>query len=404
VLRAGIGVFYSYWWNPFVSQAGFAADTSMVTTRDGGRTPADLLSNPFPQGLVEPVGASLGLSTLLGQGIGGQDRSREAIRNTRWSFGFQQEIGSSTAFEVNYVGQRSSDLPMSSGLGDDSREMNSLPLQHYSLGARLQDPVANPFAGLIGIGALSSPTVARRQLLLPFPQFSSVSLQRQTDGLSDYHSLQISATRRFGAGTSAQFTYTWSKLIEELRFIDPANPAPSRMIGEFDNPHRVTFAGIWELPFGKGHRFAPDSAVMDRIVGGWQINGTYIFQTGAAVPLGTAALATGVSPSIDNQTIDSWFNRGSLQVLPAFTPRTLPFYWTDLRQHSMNNWDISVLKNTVLWPDRGIRLQFRFEMINAFNRTWFANPDVNPASGNFGRVSGQSNQPRVIQLGLKFQF
>jgi hypothetical protein len=91
-------------------------------------------------------------------------------------------------------------------------------------------------------------------------------------------------------------------------------------------------------------------------------------------------------------------------VLPAFTPRTLPFFWNDLRQHAMNNWDVSVLKNTTIWPDRGMRLQFRFEMINALNRTWFANPDVNPASGNFGRVSGQSNQSRVIQLGLKFQF
>lgn len=404
VLRAGVGIFYSYWWNPFVSQTGFAADTTMLTTRDGGRTPADVLSNPFPQGLVEPIGASLGLSTLLGQGIGGQYLPREAIRNTRWSFGFQQEIGRDSAVEINYIGQRGADMPLSSGLGDDSRELNALPLQYYSLGARLQDPVANPFAGLIGIGALSSPTVARRQLLLPFPQFTSVSLQRQTDGRSDYHSLQVSGTRRLAAGTMAQFTYTWSKLIEELRFIDPANPAPSRMIGEFDNPHRVTFAGIWELPLGRGRRFANNSRVADKFIGGWQVNATYIYQTGAAVPLGTAALATGASPALSGRTIDNWFSRSSLAVLPAFTPRTLPFYWNGLRQHDLNNWDLSFLKNTDLWPERGLRLQFRFEMINAFNRTWFANPDVNPGSGNYGRVAGQSNLPRVIQLGLKLQF
>ena len=403
VLRAGVGVFYSYWWNPFVSQTGFAADTTMVATRDGGRTPADLLSNPFPQGLVRPIGASLGLNTLLGQGIGGQYRGREAIRNTRWSFGFQQEIGRDMTVEVNYVGQRGADMPLSSGLGDDSRELNALPLQYYSLGARLQDPVPNPFAGLINIGAHSSPTIARRQLLLPYPQFTSVNLQRQTDGASDYHSLQISSMRRFSAGLMAQFTYTWSKLIEELRFIDPANPSPSRMIGEFDNPHRVTFAGIWELPFGRGRRFGSGSGVADKVIGGWQLNATYIYQTGAAVPLGTAALATGVSPGIEGRTIDNWFNRQSLALLPAFTPRTLPYYWAGLRQHNMNNWDVSFLKNTTLWRER-LRLQFRCELINAFNRTWFANPDVNPGSGNYARVAGQANQPRIIQMGLKLQF
>lgn len=404
VLRAGVGIFYSYWWSPFVNQTGFAAETAMVTTRDGGRTPADMLSNPFPQGLVDPVGASLGLNTLLGQGIGGSDRLRKAIRNTRWSFGFQQELGRNIAVEVNYVGQHGSDLPLSSSLSDDTRNINALPLEYYALGARLQDSVANPFAGLIGVGTLSSPTVARRQLLLPFPQFTGFTLQRQTGGTSDYHSLQISGTRRLASGVMAQITYTWSKLIEELRFVDPANPAPSRMIGEFDNPHRVTFAGIWELPFGRGRRFASNSPVTDRIIGGWQVNGTYIYQTGAAVPLATAALATGTSPSIDNRTIDNSFNRDAMRVLPAFTPRTLPFFWNDLRQHPMSNWDLSILKNTEIRSDLGMRLQFRFEMINAFNRTWFANPEVNPASGNYGRVSGQSNQPRIIQLALKFQF
>ena len=184
----------------------------MVTSRDGGRTPADVLSNPFPQGLVEPIGASLGLKVLLGQGIGGYDFTREAIRNTRWSFGFQQDIGRDVALEINYVGQRGADLPLSSGLGDDTRDMNALPLQYYSLGSRLQDSVPNPFAGLIDIGALSGPTVARRQLLSPIPQFTAVSLQRQTAGSSDYHSLQLAATRRFSAGVMAQFTYTWSRM------------------------------------------------------------------------------------------------------------------------------------------------------------------------------------------------
>lgn len=62
---------YSVWWQPFVRATGFASNTAMVTTLDGGLTPRDTLSNPFPGGLVQPTGASLGLRTLLGSSIAG---------------------------------------------------------------------------------------------------------------------------------------------------------------------------------------------------------------------------------------------------------------------------------------------------------------------------------------------
>ena len=66
VIRTGFGVFNSVWWQPFVRATGFASNTPMVTTLDGGLTPADTLANPFPNGLIQPTGSSLGLRTLLG--------------------------------------------------------------------------------------------------------------------------------------------------------------------------------------------------------------------------------------------------------------------------------------------------------------------------------------------------
>ncbi|MGH9659875.1 MAG: TonB-dependent receptor domain-containing protein, partial [Bryobacteraceae bacterium] len=392
VLRAGIGTFFSYWWQPFVRQDGFASESSMVPTVDGGRTPADLLRNPFPQGLVQPIGSSLGLRTLLGQNVQSYDQFRDAIRNTRWSFGFQQELGRDTVFEANYIGQRGSALPVSTSAGsDDTRNLNFLPERLLALGPRLQDSVTNPFVGLIDSGALSRPTVARRQLLLQYPHFGGVNLQRQSLGESDYHSLQLSGNRRMTQGLSVQATYTWSKLIEQLRYIELSDPEPSRMIGEFDNPHRVTLASIYELPFGRGRR-----------AGGWQIGATYIYQAGAAPFIG-AAVATGVSPKLDDRSIDGWFNRDALRILPPFTARRNPWAWSHLRQHPMANWDISLLKNTDIFKER-VRMQFRCEMINAFNRTWFSSPDVNPSSGSYGRVTAQANQPRNIQLALKLSF
>src|SRR5262245_18524342 len=90
VLRAGVGSFYNYYWAPFVQTSGFSASTSMVTTLDGGLTPSALLRDPFPQGLVQPIGSTQGLATLLGQSVSGYDPNRKAFASTRWSFGIQQ--------------------------------------------------------------------------------------------------------------------------------------------------------------------------------------------------------------------------------------------------------------------------------------------------------------------------
>lgn len=240
------------------------------------------------------------------------------------------------------------------------------------------------------------------QLLAPYPQFTAVSLQRNTGGDSYYHSLQTSVNKRFSAGLTFQFAYTWSRLLEKLRFIEPSDPEPSRMTGEFDNPHRVSAGIIFELPFGRGKRFQTDSGVLDKIIGGWQWNAMYIYQTGQAIFL-PAALATGVSPRLDNPTIERWFNTDAMRVLPAFTARRIPFMWNDLRAPSINNWDMSFVKNTSVYRER-VRLQLRGEMINAFNRVWFGGLDTNPTSPNYGRLNSQVNSPRNVQLGLKLIF
>ena len=120
----------------------------------------------------------------------------------------------------------------------------------------------NPFYGLISSGTLSFPTVAIQQLLQVYPEFGTVSVQRESAGTSSYHSLQVSGNRRMAAGLLVQATYTWSKLLETLRFVNLSDAGPSKMIGEFDNPYRITLAAIYELPFGKGRRFAIDTPVL----------------------------------------------------------------------------------------------------------------------------------------------
>ena len=253
-------------------------------------------------------------------------------------------------------------------------------------------------------------TITVAQLLQPFPQFASIAINRnsggsgpyKTDGgTSDYHSLQVSAIKRMSHGLNMQLAYTFSKQIEELRYTEPSDPAPARTIGQFDNPHRVSTAIIYELPFGTGSLKSGVGAV-DKLIGGWQWSAMYIYQTGAAVAL-PAAIATGTSPDRSDATIDHWFNGASMTVMPAFTARRIPWYWPGLRVPAINNWDMSFIKNTWVYKER-VKLQLRCEMINAFNRVWFGGLVTNPSAATYTMLTSQANPPRNIQFGLKLTF
>jgi hypothetical protein len=89
--------------------------------------------------------------------------------------------------------------------------------------------------------------------------------------------------------------------------------------------------------------------------------------------------------------------------MPPFTARRNPYFWTGLRNPAINNWDMGFIKNTTLYKER-VKLQFRMEMINAFNRVWFGGLSTGITSATYTQLTGQANQPRNIQFGLKLSF
>ncbi len=193
--------------------------------------------------------------------------------------------------------------------------------------------------------------------------------------------------------------------MEALRYIEPSDPKPSEMIGQFDNPHRFSMGSIYELPLGKGKKFASNISAVNHIIGGWQWSAMYIYQTGQAAWL-SKVNATGTSPKLSSgQSITNWFNGASMTVMatPSVTPRRIPWMWTDVRVPAINNWDMAFIKNTMVYKER-VKVQFRCEMINAFNRVWFGGLDTNPASGTYTRLTSQANTPRNIQFGMKVSF
>ena len=405
VLRAGYGIFRSFWWQVSSTTEGTGAETTttMVNSVDGIR-PTNYLANPFPDGLVQPTTNS-GLATLVGSSISPFYFNKKFPYNNRWSFGIQREIMRDIGVEIDYVGNSGIHVPVGSGGNEQNRQIHYLPARYFSLGSQLNTSVANPFYGVITIpGTLSQPTISLSNLLSTYPQFTSVNMLRETNGTSIYHSFQSSVTKRYSAGIQLGFTFTWSKQMETTRYIDVTDAGPAHTIGEYDRPKRTTLNFVWDLPFGSGKKVAVQNPILDRFVGGWQLAAMHIYQSGGAISLGNM-LTTGTSPWLNRseQTVDRWYNTAAFAAFPSYTVRTLPYLLSSVRNDGQNNWDLSLLKNIPIVRER-IKSQFRFEMFNALNRVQFGNPTISPTSSNNGKITSQANSPRLIQLGLKLIF
>ncbi|HEY3840584.1 MAG TPA: hypothetical protein VGL72_28625, partial [Bryobacteraceae bacterium] len=192
VLRGGYGIFYDQLGitRQSVIQTGFSATTTFNPTLNNGVSFIANLTNPFPSGINQPTGASLGLATYLGQGISFFPQNPSAPYVQRWQIALERELPLQSTLQVAYYASRGTDLLI-------SRDYNTLPAQYLSK-LPVRDPatisyvtaaVANPFYPLLPGTSLSGATVARSQLLQPFPQFTSVAANTN-QGYSFYNSMQ----------------------------------------------------------------------------------------------------------------------------------------------------------------------------------------------------------------------
>jgi hypothetical protein len=432
VVRGGFGIFFAPNFagtgtglTPF-GLAGFAATTTFVGSLDGV-TPANLLRNPYPQGLRQPSGNRLGLGTLLGENIAFVDRDLATPYSEQWNLNVQQELPAGVALEVAYVGSRGVKL-----FGD--RELNQLPDSALSLGNALREQVPNPFFGQIASGPLAARTVARAQLLRPFPQFLSVNQTNSTWGASTYHSLQVKGERRFARGFTLLASYSFSKLIDDVTgsfageaiggtgFQNWNNLRAERSVSALDVPQRLVVSYIWELPLMKDQK-----GFLGKVLGGWQTEGILTFSDGNIIGISAANNQTfaqgggqrpnwsGLSPKLDNPTIDKWFDTTTQAdatrpcAPPAVFCQPAPYTFgnaprtiSSLRSHGVKNVDFSALKNTKI--SERVNTQFRAEFFNLFNTPRFGVPNTSFGSPTFGTVSSTINSARVVQFGLKVIF
>jgi len=248
-----------------------------------------------------------------------------------------------------------------------------------------------------------------------------------TDGVSDYHSLQLTAEKRFSQGLSFLSAYTYAHSIDNVPLQQGGNgegPIPQdtryrfldRGNSLFDIRQRFTQTALYDLPFGRGKRFHLDHKWANALFGNWQINGILSKQTGLpfAPVLANSVANTGSSSRpnlladwhIDNPTITHWFNTAlNSPGAPWGTPTLYTFGNAGrgiLRGPGRTNLDTSVFKEFPVTEK--YRLQFRGEFFNLLNHPQFDLPGQSIGSPSAGVISGTVGTPRDIQFSLRLYF
>lgn len=392
VVRAGYAVMHDGGWNlgapgldlnpPFYSTYSFQSDDiNQVTTLSKGF--------PVPQ-VPDP--------NNLGGNIFAQNLNFRPGMVQQFNLDVQRQLSSNMVLTVGYVGARASHL----------QTMN------WNLNTAPPNPGIDPAN------------------LRAYPNFFNIDAIMDR-GLSRYDAMEVKLERSYSHGLYLLASYTYSKgfdngLNDDLGSMPgvayyPLNPAPGaygdadpngysdKGLNITDQTNNFSASALYELPFGRGKMFGSNvNTVSDTIIGNWQLN--LISHMASGFPLGLASgafnngTALGQRPDqvcngkLSHTSVTEFFNT-SCFVDPANgvlgdASRT-PLYGPDFV-----NFDSSLFKTFTLPESK--QLQFRAEIFNVFNHPQFANPATTTDSSGFGQISQIVNNPRLIQLALKFLF
>jgi hypothetical protein len=455
VVRGGFGM-------SFISYTDFNGVPSPVGSPIAAATTPDSagdLSNPFPQikgVLPQPIGRNAAYDGQIeGLTITGTVAGARYPYVEQWNLNVQRQLSSNSVIQLGYQGSKGTHIR-------NSKNLNQLPdsvaaqaaAQYQTLynanvlagdkkaaadadaATFVNVKVANPLAGkLTSVSTSNGPTISEGQLLMPYPQFSTgVSNTSLNEGSSIYHSLQATYQLRFHTAGAFFAAYTWSKLIGTVDsttgFLegntvgggqDNYNQAADRSLESFDVPQRLVLNYSLALPVGKGQHWMSNAGDgLDRVIGGWRLSSVTSFQVG--YPLALTAQgndlsndfgAVGIRPnrvagcnaketgSITSR-LNEWFNTACFVQPAPFTFGNEGRVDSQLRGEGVDNWDLSVSKDTHI--TERVQAIFEAEFLNAFNRVQFGPPALQVGSSTYGVVSSTLNNPREIQFALRLRF
>jgi hypothetical protein len=429
VVRAGYGIFFApqYALGSPIATVGYNQTTTYIASTDGNTTPDHTLTNPFPTGIIQPVGNTLGALTGIGQSFTLVDPHAKSPYVEQFSLDVQRELPFGIAGEVGFVGSKSSHL----SLGATSLNGNALNPSYLSMGATaLAAPVANPFYGHGGVGVIGTATVQESQLLLPYPTYGTISYQFNDNNKALYDSMVMKLQKRMSNGMTLLSSLTWSRNWDESGGgvgntlnsgskgpQNPYNLAAEYAFSNIDSPWRWSSSVSYQLPFGTGKKWLTSGKALNYVVGGWSANAVSIFQTGFPLQISQSTNnnsafgyasqrpnATGVSPvttgSLEDRLAD-YINPAAFSTAAKGTfgnvGRTI-----DMRGPGQVNWDMSVFKDVLVREK--LKAQFRCEALNAMNTPLFYGPSTSFGSSSFGKITSQANFSRQLQLAMRFSF
>jgi hypothetical protein len=353
---------------------------------------------------------------------------RKNAKFARIVAGVQRELPGHFVVEANYISAWGYDMPV-------SRNFNFVPRSFLgtdvatdtAANTLLSATIPNPFRNLLPSSSPfnSATTITKAQSLLPHPQFTDLWIQEYT-GSNRYNALQLQVQQRFSKNLTFTLSYTRSHLTEKIDYLNPSDTTLEDRISSDDRPNRFTTSVVYQLPFGKGQQFGRNmNRWANAIIGGWQVNGTYEWQSGEpfilsptqvwyyggdvnqVVALTGQNTGNGQKYGIDVSAFQvPLVNGAGIVRLNNFNTglRNVPTTLDSMRNQPFLNVNLSLSKNFKFGETT--KLQLRAEAINATNHPYFGSGiglDPNTPAA-FGIVTTQRNNPRDIQFGAKFVF
>jgi len=382
VLRGGYGVFGNI--AIFNSEFLSALNPPFVVERTYASNPSAGVNVPLSDPFTNPKSGGLpgGLELTPGFKLGYVQQ---------WSLGVQRQLTSSLALDLEYIGNKGSDL-------DGLRYINQ------------------------GALAGSSPAAYYR----PFQNFG-LFLAADSFAYSNYNSLQAKLTRGFVHGLTFIAGYTYGHSLDnnggegggsggQFILMDTTRPSLDYASSDFDLRHRFTLSGVWDLPIGEGKSLLGNqTGILSYLVSGWRISGLWQAQTGFPFTVaqdgnrsGTfgserAQLTCSGTQLQAAQTRTSWFNTS------CFAPSPLGAFGDSgrniLRYAGQNNVDFALMRNFPFGESRFVEL--RSELFNAFNHTQFNSTGGVGADVSVPRSFGvytSAQPPRIAQFSLRVVF
>jgi hypothetical protein len=401
VIRGGWGRFIE---SPlgFSLVSGWAVSASFVPTynQDYGPNGAPLLSfpSPFPANLNQPGTASFEYAFPIHY----KDPTVQ-----QWNLTFERDLGHDTGMRISYTGSHGNNLEV-------FNDLNQVP--------------AN--------------TTGYSNQTLEYPIWGIIqSVVNQA--ISNYNSFTGVLEKRLSHGLQFQASYVLTRDLSDAGGVDPTAfpPAGGNFVSDrfhpsldygnviFDRRHRVLATFLYTLPFGKGEMFLPTSGrVMDAVVGGWQLGGVTVFQSGAfltaaqesvdpantnilnVVGVTRADVVPGVSPhavrGLTNPAGPVFLNPNAFTLPPVNAGRFGDASVGSVVGPGTDAVSLSLIKSVKITEQ--LQFQFGAQASNALNHRNFDVPNMEVDQPGFGTISAlqtaEGAGPRNVEITARVSF